>query len=95
MADETQPLKGNPEDLEEGKDMESPIKTDTFGSKLEKCTIYIFKSLYTCCKCIYDAIDGCCSLICYPIKDRCQNCCTDIDKTNNQYKDPAFTSVDI
>ncbi len=70
MADETKPLMDKPDGGEEGKDIEAPKKTDTYGAQCEKCTIAIFKGVYFACKCVYDAIDGCCSLICYPIKDR-------------------------
>lgn len=60
----------------------------------KSCVEFTYLSTCQCLKFIKKSISNCIGFFCFPIKERLCNCCDDIDKDLNPYKNPNYNPYD-
>ncbi len=62
---------------------------------INSCVNSIFMGIYSCFRFIIKGIYSCFGVCCFPIKERCCNCCDNIDTDLNPYKNPNYNPYDF
>lgn len=58
------------------------------------CIEFTFFGIYSGFRCFFNSIYLCCGFFFFPIKERFCNCCDNVDKDLNPYKDPNYNPYD-
>ena len=79
-------------DEEEECEHDDDCKKNWSGYKA--CVEFTYLSTCSCLSCIINGIARCIGFFCFPIKERFCNCCDDIDRDLNPYKNPNYNPYD-
>ncbi len=58
------------------------------------CIHGIYKCIYSVCVGVKNCLYNCCGCCCYPIKERFNTCCENVDQDLNPYKNPNYNPYD-